>query len=495
MNNRLMLTGVLALLGVVGCGADSGGATAGPNTKPGDAGATVPDGGAAEAAVDCGASDSGDSPDADGMDENCDGADGVVGVDVYVDPSAGSDTNPGSPAAPLRSLKAAILLASSRAGRVLLAKGKLEIDGLDVAGSYEVHGGYSPTFAGPRKRESSVLAPTKPEGLVLSGATEVTLASLSIVGPNGDDTVPTAHALRTSVDHLRLVDVKVQAGDASPGASVGEAGAGGEPGVSATGSAGSSATCKGQVPPSYSKGASVGKPNAAGALPGNCAAKTPAASGAAGQAGTHGAHASSAPVLDGGLVRWAPGSAAVDNAGPGLGGAGGASCALLGPYGGGAGSGGCPGGPGAGATSGGGSVAVVVLAGKLTLSGSLLRTGFGGNGGSGAPGGEGGLGGRGFRADCSASVDCAKIPAECTPATDPYQLGCAGWGGAGGPGGKGGHGGAGAGGWTIGVVTVGAAAIDHDGGSSFELGAPGNGGDGASTRAPDGEKRKTWALP
>lgn len=495
MKSRLLITSLFALLPVVGCGADSGRSTPASSTNEGDAGAHPPDGGAStETGGECGSNDAEDAPDADGKDENCDGADGVVGVDAYVDPSAGSDTNPGDPTAPLRSLKAAVLLAGSRGGRVLLGKGQLAIDVLDAAGSYEVHGGYAPSFVGPRKRESSVLAPTKPLGLALSGATEVTLVSLSIIGPAAGDKVMTAHALRTSVDHLRLVDVEVRAGNATPGAALGAPAANGEPGVNATGSVGSPLTCKGLAQASFSKGAAVGKMNAAGLPPGNCATKTPAAAGAAGQAGTHGAHAKKAPVLEDGLVGWTHGGAAPDNAGPGLGGAGGADCSTLGNYGGGAGSGGCPGSPGAGAASGGGSIAVVVLAGKLTLSSSFLRTGFGGNGGNGAPGGEGGVGGRGYRPGCGTGVDCAKIPAECTSATDPYKLNCAGWGGVGGKGGKGGHGGAGAGGWTIGVVTVGAASVDLDAGTTFELGAPGNGGDGATTRAPDGEKHETWAL-
>ncbi len=493
MKSFLALAGLVTLLATAGCGADAGSPSPAPNTNPaGDASVNAPDGGAdAEASTAC---SSNDAPDADGEDENCDGADGMVGIDVYVDPSAGSDTNLGSPATPLRSLKAAILLAGSRGGRVLLGKGQLTIDVLDAPGSYEVHGGYSSTFVGPRKRESSVLAPTTPLGLALSGATEVTLVSLSIIGPNADEKVMTAHALRTSVDHLRLVDVEVRSGNAAPGVVLGAPAANGESGINATGSAGSPLTCNGSAQPSYSTGAALGKMNAAGALPGSCTAKTPAASGAGGQAGTHGAHATKEPVLEGGLVGWTPGGTAPDNAGPGLGGAGGANCAALGNYGGGAGSGGCPGGPGAGATSGGGSVAVVVLAGNLTLAGSLLRTGFGGNGGNGSPGGEGGLGGRGFQPGCGTGVPCDKIPAECTPSTDPYQLNCAGWGGNGGPGGKGGHGGAGAGGWTIGVVTAGAASVEHDASTSFELGAPGNGGDGATTRAPDGEKHETWAL-
>jgi len=497
MKSVLFVTSLLALLPIAGCGADSGGSAPATHTDPAaDAGSNPPDGGAeGQAPTECGSAGASDAPDPEGKDENCDGADGVVGVDVYVDPSAGSDTNPGNPAAPLRSLKAAISLAGSRGGRVLLGKGQIDIDVLEAADSYEIHGGYSPTFVGQRKRESSVLAPTKPLGLALSGANEVTLVSLSIIGRNADDKVTTAHALRTSVSHLKLVDVEVRAGNAAPGVVLGAPATGGDPGANATGSAGTQLSCKGAAQPSYSFGAAVGKVNALGALPGNCTTKTPATSGAPGQVGTHGAHATKEPVLEDGLVRWTAGSAAPDDAGPGLGGAGGANCVILGNYGGGAGSGGCPGGAGAGATSGGGSVAVLVLAGKLTLAGSLLRTGFGGNGGNGAPGGEGGIGGRGARPGCGVGVDCNKIPVECTPATDPYKLNCAGWGGAGGPGGKGGHGGAGAGGWTIGVVTVGAASAKHDADTSFELGAPGNGGDGATTRAPDGEQHETWALP
>src|SRR4029077_14893020 len=65
-----------------------------------------------------------DLPDDQGADTNCDGVDGIVGVDVYLSAQSRSDTNGCAPSAPMRTPQAAITLASSRHGHVLAQEGR-----------------------------------------------------------------------------------------------------------------------------------------------------------------------------------------------------------------------------------------------------------------------------------------------------------------------------------------------------------------------------------
>jgi len=493
-SNFLTACGLVSVF-VLGCsgadGASDGARGAGGNAGAAGASSQAGASGIAGSGPDCDPSGS-DAPDADGLDENCDGADGQVGRDVYVDPASGSDTNSGTPDAPLRTLAAAVQLAQTRDGNVLVTGGKQEIDEVSFGGSYAIFGGYGSSFSGTRHRETTVLQPTHPEGLLITNADEARFDTLTIRGVSPDEKVsPTAQALRLDVKLATLSNVVVEARNAATGSTLGDVGADGSPGVSANGADGASGlSCGGVTPPNYVNGAKHGQPSSQGDLPGNCLTKTLATPGVPGAPGTPGADASSLPSFDGTWVRWGDGKPGQPNAAPGYGGAGG--CDWAGIVGGGAGTGGCPGLPGAGASSGGGSIAVILLGGKLELIGSRIVTGFGGSGGSGAPGGKGGDGGWGGKPGCLGCTD--PVPNTCSPPTDPMAVGCAAWGAAGGKGGEGGHGGAGVGGWTIGILAVGSAESAYDSATEFDLGKPGTGGDGGNGRAADGQSKQRYVL-
>jgi hypothetical protein len=168
---------------------------------------------------------------------------------------------------------------------------------------------------------------------------------------------------------------------------------------------------------------------------------------------------------------------------------------------GGGGTGGCGGKPGTGGDSGGGSVALLVLGGRVKVTRSLFKTDAAGNGGDGGPGGVGGPGGAGGIPPANTAQtgfgNTDVLPGKCVAATPSDVLGnaCHSYGGSGGQGGKGGVGGAGAGGWTIGVANASSAAVDVDTKTQFQLGKPGLGGLSGQARGPDGEKHNTYQLP
>lgn len=498
MSRKLMLVSLLSVGAMWGCGGaepDTQGAGGAGSGSGGGSAATTGSGGEAGAGgnVTC-APSAADEPDPEGVDTNCDGADGSVGTDVYVDGALGSDTNPGTPVAPLRTLPNALALAQARKAHVLLANGDYTLSKLSTSGDYTVHGGYPKSFLGSRKRELTVLQAETAAGISIENAGTVHLESLTIQGLDATDELQsTAHALALEVTEAQLVDVEVISGDGLPGAN-GEEGIEGESGKNAIGKYGTSGlTCDGALQPTFSNGAQAGSPNGQGGPAGNCTLKLPATTGKPGLPGSSGVNAASLPVVSSGFVSWPNGSDGTDGQ-PGFGGAGGGICSPGATSGGGA-TGGCPGKPGAGGASGGGSVAILLLSGSLTLENSRVRTGYAGNGGDGGKGGKAGKGGLGAKPSCGYGIDCTKLVEVCVPASDPYKMGCALYGGAGGPGGDGGHGGAGTGGWTIGVVNVAGTTVTIDSGSDFELGITGKGGEGdGGVRAPDGQKRKVLEL-
>jgi len=441
----------------------------------------------------CKATDSVDDPDEEGLDSNCDGADGTVGRDVYVEPTTGLASNPGTPDKPLASLTDAIKLATSRNGRVLVAAGTFKVSDLSYSGTWRVIGGYDTSFRGPQKGDTVLSVPGN--GLLVANATKTTLERLVVLGDAPDDKSPlTAVAIRTRADELVLERVKVRAGDARSGDD-GKPGAEGFPGVrigwtSADKYGAVPYLCDGVTVPSYAVGSSDGTANAEG-KPAGVLPSVAAGEGSAGNPGVDGKDGPKTPTLTDGVLVWPLGAAGLGNGTPGYGGAGGARSST--GFGGWGGNGGWPGKGGDPGKSGGGSVAVMVLAGRLTVSGSELRTGIGGNGGNGGAGGAGGAGAIGGAPQDKPSESCT--PKDGPTSTSP-KVGCAVFGGKGGNGGRGGHGGAGAGGWTIGVLTVGKATADIDAASKYLLGSPGIGGiGGGGASGASGEKRMTYALP
>jgi len=460
-------------------------------------GNTTDAGQAAEAGGNCDAA-AADPPDDQGLDENCDGADGIVGTDVYVDGTAGSDTNVGSPDKPFQSIGAALERAQTRDAVVLLRAGNYEASTLlDVAGTWSVYGGYGKGFVGAPKRDVTVLKADS-TGLFLSKAERVRFAHLTIQGaPASPMTGPTAHGLRLSVSEAMLDDVVVSAGDGRAG----DAGKVGEPGKESlpTSSPGSSVKCDDVALPQYAIGVTTDMANGS-SQPGNFAKSLAAQPGGAGNDGTGGADAPSGPVVTNGLIVGLSASPGQSNGIGGWGGPGGGSGTIMGGtyngsyfWGGRGGDGGCPGRGGTGGQSGGSSVAVLVLGGKLTVARSLFVTGFAGNGGEGGAGGPGGPGKLGDKPNTFSSIPFVDPP--CTPDTDVTRHNCAGYGGTGGPGGKGGHGGGGGGGWTIGIAIASGAVATIDALTQYKLGATGAGGMGGLNLGPDGQRRSTYQVP
>jgi hypothetical protein len=447
-----------------------------------------------------------DRPDAKGEDSNCDGADGTVGTDVYLDPEKGDDSNSGTPQAPVATIARAVELASARDGAVLIAAGVLVPNALSLDTGLEVFGGYDASFLGEPERHRTTIQ-TGAEGWSIESTGSVGLHGLTVQGADAEGTTSghaaSAFALVLDVANAVLQDVDLQAGDAVPGTS-GEPGEPGKSGIDATGKLGATGlTCFFAAQADYTDGADGSKPNAYGQPAGDLSSATAPQTGQVGYPGADGTNASGAPDLDEGTLFFGVAGAGMGDGTAGYGGPGGGgsfygTCVekngvFYKVYGGGGGTGGCSGWGGHPATSGGGSVALLVRAGTVTVQGSRLATGFGGAGGDGGPGGTGGNGGRGAAPDVSRYATSCYDPgttvdmsATCPP--DETEMGCAGYGAAGGKGGDGGQGGAGAGGWTIGVLTAGAAAADLDSATVFDLGKPGVGGMGGAARAPDGQK-------
>jgi hypothetical protein len=454
---------LLLALGAAHCGsADPSAPPSGSSPQP--APTSEADGGAPTGP--CVPNGTKDDPDDQGKDDNCDGADGVIGVDVYVHGTSGADTNGGTPNAPLRSIKAGIALASSRGGRVFVAAGTFELGALAAKGSWSVYGGYSATFVGAPKRELTIIKASSPTGFLLSDAERALFAHFTFTAPSASDAKQQhAFAFRTRAAELVLDDVDVQAGDALAGKN----GQSGATGLATTGWTPACSAAPGWCPTPQN---------------GDIAAKRAADDGAPGQPGSDGANARGKLSVADDLLTSDQPTDGLSNGALGCRGGYGATGSLGGSWYSGAtgGVGGCPGASGTAGTSGGSTTAILVLRGRVEIKRSRLGTGFGGAGGDGGRGGAGGAGGLGEGPSTG-----------CTPSSDPLGVGCAVYGGRGGPGGTGGHGGGGAGGSTIGVVVAPGASATVDDPTQLELGMPGSGGQGGSNRrAPDG--RRTPAL-
>jgi hypothetical protein len=404
----------------------------------------------------------------------------------------------------MATIAAALAAAATTNGSVLVSSssGTYPVMTLSVSGTGAVYGGYPSPFVGTPNRQGTVL--TAPDtGLLLQGTGSVTLAHLTVQGGTpSSPTQPAAHALRSDVTALTLLDVELQASD---GLSLltADAGATGGNGVDSIGPL----VCLGVAQPAYTSGACCGENGPEGTAPGNFTTDTRAAQGAAGNPGSDGTDATGTLSLVNNAVLGDTGHAGSGDGTAGFGGAtGGAGSDGSSFVGGNGGSGGCPGLGGAGGASGGSSIALLVLQGTVTIQASALQTGFGGTGAAGGAGGAGGLGGwggpplapGGVPFTGAAGCECGNlnnVDNSCALGVDPLGHDCAAFGGIGGQGGTGGHGGGGAGGWSIGVVTVGGSTATIDSASTTTLGSPGSGGLGnGGGHAPEGRRVATWHL-
>jgi hypothetical protein len=429
-----------------------------------------------------------------GLDTNCDGADGIVGTDVYVDLRGGQDTSDGSPKAPLRSLTKALAIASARGGHILVAAGQVESDSLPLSGTWSLFGGYDLSFSGPPDRRNTVFAASA-AGLLVDGSTASgRLVHVTVKGaaPEIGSQQLSAHALRSEAVKIALDDVVLQTADGASG----QSGTDGAPGASDN-----SGTCGAASEPDFALGQRYNRAAPDGTPPATIGPSggMPATQAGAANDGTDGTDAASAIRFQDGLVIGSSAAPGLSNGTPGYGGAGGGSAtSWRGTYeiwGGRGGNGGCPGVGGAAGQTGGSAVALVVLAGAVEITRSELHVGFGGAGGDGGQGGAGGVGAPGLSPELVYPKWPAVLKPSCTNAVDDAMaLNCAEYGGQGGAGGAGGHGGGGAGGWSIGVLLAPGAASHTDSATSVALKKAGAGGAGGGASAPSGRSVESYAL-
>ena len=88
---------------------------------------------------DCEPTSDTDPLDPEGLDENCDGVDGVAIDLIFVSALGGNDSNSGTPTNPLKTIERAVELAGDRT--IVLDEGPFSTR-LELEGSLSIHGGY-----------------------------------------------------------------------------------------------------------------------------------------------------------------------------------------------------------------------------------------------------------------------------------------------------------------------------------------------------------------
>jgi hypothetical protein len=438
-----------------------------------------------------------DTPDADFIDDNGDGVDGLACGPVFVSPT-GDDDGSGQRTAPLQTLAAALLLVDGQPGRdIYLAVGEY-LGPISLRDGVGIFGGYD---EGSWKRGvgDTVIAGGNP-AVVVPGAVTATLARAVVIG---DDALQASgDAVAISVEpgatFTFLAGRAVagrgrngQSGVPGTAGSAGEVGQDGDVGcvnaafgcgscinpfggfggfgialVSDGGDGGAAGfeDADGQSGLDGGGGANGGLRGFGGTFTGASRDGDRGDDGSAGSLGQNGA--AGAPSTSGG--DGGDGSSGTGGGGGG-GGAGGdfTVCDEFGGAGGGGGAGGSGGAGGTGGGAGGSSHSVVVADGAfVTLRGATLVAGTGGRGGDGGVGGGVGFGGVGGGGGAPVEID------------SDTRGGFGGDGGDGGDGGRGGHGGGGGGGNSIALVIDGGS-VDIDGDSQLVAGSAGSGGNSA----------------
>jgi hypothetical protein len=452
-----------------------------------------------------------DEPDAGFIDSNCDGIDGDAAQAVFVVATGGSDLNPGTRAAPMATLQAAMQRATSHGKRAVYAgKGTYIVNGtLHLTNGISFYGQYSPADNWTRSslHETRILA-GKTAVAAINVSLETHVEGFAIMAANATLPGESSYGVRLQSSSgvvLRYNNIEAGTGAAgSPGtdfpAALGgtdgvdgpdgdpdddaETIPGGPGGQSPAGNTGGKGGNGGKSPgfqgepgaPGTAGGADGGPGGSAG-NPGTAGGNgTSAPSGANGTNGTGGAafggHAASLYLPADGTR----GTDGVDGKGGGGGGGGGGQeCTFCqegsGNAGGGGGGGGSGGDGGTGGRGGGGSFGIYVDQSNAVITGNFILTKSGGNGGKGGNGGLGGSGGEGGEGG-NASIT---------------QIGRGGDGGRGGRGGHAGSGGGGGGGPSIGLMIIGST-VTH-GLNSYTSGTGGTGGAGGfntNSAAPAG---------
>ena len=457
-----------------------------------------------------------DEPDPLGLDTNCDGYDGVVAESLFVAWDTGSDSNPGTPDSPLRTISAALLLAESDSiiGTIFVSDGTY-FETLELSTAIALHGGYSASANWSRGAAQTVVVGSAIGG---SGALSysvrcdgvsapgVTIEAMTLVASPCNEPGCTSVGVRAVQCVLSLDNVTILASDGAEGApgaqgvagGIGAAGHDGQQGTKDGGAGGEGGP--GGAGTSGNAGGSGGKGGYGdqGALAGSSAQGTSSGGGTSGalgcqQEGGNGAHGADGGngVQGAGAGLWALtevpsgsdgawGEAGQPGIGGGGGGGGGGSsdckgcgvCDLLlgcvckadrGGGGGGGASGGLGGGGGQGGMGGGHSLGISSWNSFVTVGSATIMSGWAGNGGHGGIGGQGGVGGAG--GDGGSGKD---------------DSGSGGRGGNGGKGGDGGGGGGGAGGASYCIAKDAASVITVQPDMLCFHGKPGYGGKGGS---------------
>jgi len=513
------------LLVLVGCSGASFETVAPLDTDPGDDGADSSTEGGADAS-DSGASDT--AGDADAVPVDGDGAPPcdvtktpaeascVLRDDlgIFVSTDLGNDGNPGTRAAPVKTLAKALALAKDAKKRVYACAEQFNEavtapDGVSAYGGLDCKTGWTTVIG-----QSKVVSTTSPTLRVRDASVGVTFVSFDFHAPKGTGVSGSSVAavVASSKASFELcaftADVATAGveGDAGAFGSLGDSGKlgqdartiaacpdqplGGKGGVDfSNGGSGANAcdlTTTGFGPKGYNaslvKDATCGLGTQFDGGSGVCGLLVPgkgfltgldkgcpATDGANGGAGK-----SLGAVTADGLAAALPGGDGIIGGAGGGGGGGGAgllsTSAAAG--GGGGGAGGQGGGGGRGGKPGGSSVAFLSFNSEVTLTKCDLHAGDAGNGGNGGTGSTGGDGGKGAEGG--------------KPKTNPNERGCRGGDGA--RGGTGGGGGGGGGGSSIGILVVGSKPKRT--GGTVTLGTPGSGGNGGMgvTRAAKGDE-------
>ncbi len=393
------------------------------------------------------------------------------GVGVFVDAAKGADANPGTKAAPVKSITTALTKAGAK--RIYVCKGTYA-ENVTVTTATSIYGGFS-CDAWAYGTENAVRIEGSADGaaLTIKGvASGLTIADVQVLGKVGAaDGGSSVGAFVASSKGVRFVRAKLEAqaggaakdgvlasfafpapvrgGDAPdintggagakvvcPGAKSGDGGKGGNSGFNGDSGGPTGFGGKGNTNLECGMGTIAGINGTTGASPAAGAGATVhgklTASGFAGESGIKG-----------------------DEGGPGGGGGGGGGFTGAG---GGGGSGGCGGAGGGAGSAGGSSIALLSFESEVSLVSTQLAAADGKKGGAGAAGQAGqsafGLRGNGSGGACQ--------------------------GGNGAPGGNGASGGGGAGGVSAGIVWTGGKepSRDQDSKTTHASGAAALGGDG-----------------
>ena len=396
----------------------------------------------------------------------------------FVSPT-GTDTNPGTKAAPFKTVGAGINASKTSAKRnVYICTGtydeQLLID--TTALGVALHGGFTCADWSYSAAKTSV-APQK-AGYVLkvSGAPAV-VEDLELLAKDGDASNGSSiTAFVEAAPGMTFRRGRLVAGNGAAG----QTGAGGGAPYAGPASKGADVPSVGETPTttctctigtstggrggSSTQSAQAGTPTIAGA-PANAGLPLPACNGPSQPGANAGADGKPAALARGaasiGLLSsagWAPTKGEDGVSGDVAQGGGGGTTTDPTFHGSGGGCGGCGGKGASGGTGGGASIALAVLNSTVRVQGTEVVTGNGGTGGTGGDAQQGQSGG------AAGALSQVGFP------------GC--FGAVGGRGGDGAGGGGGAGGSSIGILSVGAKELDVDKVAKFTIGKVGSGGVG-----------------